>query len=92
MIALFPSNIANRSIECGVKQLFILLHCYQLTEHTYNISLLTIVNIYDFQAVISQILKEKVIEGIIRSIEMTYSKKMARVPSSLDFDKLVSSA
>ena len=92
MIALLPSNVANRSIECGAKPLFILLRCYQVTEHTYNISLLTIVNIYDFQAEISLILKEKVIEGVIRSIEMTYSKRIARLPSSLDFDRLVSSA
>ena len=92
MIALFPSNVANRSIECGTKPLFILLCCYQLTEHTYNISLFTIVIIYEFQVDISQILKDKVIDGIIRSIEMTYSKRIARLPSSLDFDRLVSSA
>ena len=92
MIALFPSNVANRSIECGAKPLFTLLRCCQLTEDTYNISLLTIKNIYEFQAVISLILKEKVVERIVRSIEMTYSKRITRLPPSLDFDRLVSSA
>ena len=92
MIALFPSNVANRSIECGAKPLVILLSCYQLTEQMYKISLFTIVIIYEFQVNISQILKDKVIDGIIRSIEMTYSKRIARLPSSLDFDRLVSSA
>ena len=88
MIALFPSNVANRSIECGAKP----LRCYQFTEQTYNFSLFTIVIIYEFQVDISLILKEKVIEGIVRIVEMTYSKRIARLPSSLDFDRLVSLA
>ena len=92
MIAIFPSNVANRSIECGAKPSVILLRCYQFTEHTYNFSLFTIVIIYEFQVDISLILKEKVIEGIVRSIKMTYSKRIARLPSSLDFDRLVSLA
>ena len=92
MITLFPSNVANRSIECGAKPLFILLRCYQLTEHTYNFSLFAIVIIYEFQVHRSLILKEKVIERIVRSIKMTYSKRIASLASSLDFDRLVSSA
>ena len=46
-------------------------------------------NIDEFQVDILLVYKEKVIEGIVRSIEMTYSKRVARLPSSLDFDRLV---
>ena len=49
-------------------------------------------NIYEIQVDLSLILREEVIEGTIRRIEMVNSKRPTLLPSSLDFEKLVRSA